>query len=77
MDRSAEPVMPLGFLLRLRELYPQFAQQQPPNSGMYMQQDAEECWTQLLQSWREALQVALVLTMPFFLLFITFSNDWL
>jgi len=49
--------MPMQFLLRMRDLYPQFAQQQPPNSGMYMQQDAEECWTQLLYSLKEALQV--------------------
>lgn len=50
-------MMPMQFLLRMRDLYPQFAQQQPPNSGMYMQQDAEECWTQLLYSLKEALQV--------------------
>ena len=59
MQRSAEPVVPMGLLLRLRRVYPQFAQQQPPNSGIYMQQDAEECWTQLLYSLRETLQVRL------------------
>ena len=31
----------------LREAYPQFNQQQ---QGHYLQQDAEECWSQLLQS---------------------------
>lgn len=48
--------MPLQFLLQLRQLYPQFAQQS--NTGAYMQQDAEECWTNLLFSLKEALQAA-------------------
>lgn len=47
--------MPMQFLLQLRQQYPQFAQQN--NTGMYMQQDAEECWTNLLYSLKEALQV--------------------
>lgn len=46
---------PMMFLMHLREKYPQFAQQ--TNTGMYMQQDAEECWTQLLYSLRERLKV--------------------
>ena len=45
---------PFGFLMQLREKYPQFAQQR---NGFYMQQDAEECWTQLLYSLRERLKV--------------------
>jgi len=47
-------VTPFGFLMQLREKYPQFAQQR---NGFYMQQDAEECWTQLLYSLRERLKV--------------------
>ena len=39
----------------IRDRYPQFAQQQ---NGMFMQQDAEECWTQLLYSLRERLDAA-------------------
>ena len=58
MEKSAEPVTPMSFLLRLRSLYPQFAQQNPPDSGEYMQQDAEECWTQLLYTLKETLQVS-------------------
>ena len=58
MEKSAEPVTPMSFLLRLRSLYPQFAQQNPPDSGDYMQQDAEECWTQLLYTLKETLQVS-------------------
>ena len=48
-------MLPFSFWVQLREAYPQFAQQN--NQGMYMQQDAEECWTQLLYSLRERLQV--------------------
>lgn len=57
MERSSEAVTPLVFLMNLREKYPQFAQQS--NTGAYMQQDAEECWTQLLYSLRERLKVCL------------------
>lgn len=54
--------MPLQFLLQLRQQYPQFAQQ--GNTGAYMQQDAEECWTNLLYSLKEALQVPATLLSP-------------
>lgn len=55
LERSSQPVTPFGFLMQLREKYPQFAQQN--NTGVYMQQDAEECWSQLLYSLRERLKV--------------------
>ena len=55
LDRSAAPVLPLGFLTQLRASFPQFAEMS--NTGMYKQQDAEECWTQILYSLRERLQV--------------------
>ncbi|CAL5229639.1 g13003 [Coccomyxa viridis] len=55
LERSSQPVTPFGFLMQLREKYPQFAQQR---NGLYMQQDAEECWTQLLYSLRERLKEA-------------------
>lgn len=54
LERSSQPVTPFGFLMQLREKYPQFAQQR---NGLYMQQDAEECWTQLIYSLRERLKV--------------------
>ncbi len=54
MERSSQPVTPYGFLMQLRGKYPQFAQQR---NGFYMQQDAEECWSQLLYSLRERLKV--------------------
>ncbi len=50
------------FLMQLREKYPQFAQQ--TNTGMYMQQDAEECWAQLLYSLRERLKVRCLPQIP-------------
>ena len=55
LERSSQPVLPFSFLMQLREKYPQFAQQN--NTGVYMQQDAEECWSQLLYSLRERLKV--------------------
>lgn len=55
LERSSQPVLPFSFLMQLREKYPQFAQQS--NTGAYMQQDAEECWSQLLYSLRERLKV--------------------
>jgi hypothetical protein len=47
--RSLEPVPPFGFLQRLRTLHPQFAQQSPRGGG-FMQQDAEELYSALLNT---------------------------
>ncbi|KAL6784342.1 hypothetical protein ACKKBG_A05775 [Auxenochlorella protothecoides x Auxenochlorella symbiontica] len=54
LSTSAQPVPPMAFLLSLRKKFPQFAQQ--AREGYYMQQDAEECWTNLLYVLRETLQ---------------------
>lgn len=43
---SAQPVPPMIFLNVLRTVFPQFAQKGENN--VYMQQDAEECWSQIL-----------------------------
>ncbi|KAG8380064.1 hypothetical protein BUALT_Bualt07G0154600 [Buddleja alternifolia] len=45
LDKNVKPVAPMRFLTALRSKYPQFAQL---HNGVYMQQDAEECWTQIL-----------------------------
>ncbi|KAK6125090.1 hypothetical protein DH2020_041154 [Rehmannia glutinosa] len=45
LDKNVKPVAPMRFLTALRSKYPQFAQL---HNGIYMQQDAEECWSQLL-----------------------------
>ncbi|GJP30407.1 hypothetical protein CLOM_g1081 [Closterium sp. NIES-68] len=54
LDKSRRPVTPLRFLMLLRQRFPQFAQQ--GEHGAYMQQDAEECWTQLLYSLSQRLR---------------------
>lgn len=55
LTRSAQPVGPMEFILCLRKKFPQFAQQ--GREGHYMQQDAEECWTNLMYTLREKLMV--------------------
>lgn len=56
LDKSMEPVPPTAFLVKLREKFPQFAQ--TGQGGMFMQQDAEECWTNIMYSLRECLDGA-------------------
>jgi hypothetical protein len=55
MAKGGEPFPPYKFLMLLRQRYPQFAQ--TGNQGMPMQQDAEECFTQLMYSLREKVKV--------------------
>lgn len=55
LQKGGEAFPPFKFLLTLRERYPQFAQQ--TNEGLYMQQDAEECWTQVMYTLKEQLKV--------------------
>jgi ubiquitin carboxyl-terminal hydrolase 14 len=57
LQRGGEPFPPFKFLLTLRQRFPQFAQQ--TNEGLYMQQDAEECWTQVMYALKEQLKVCL------------------
>ncbi len=52
--RSGDAVTPLRFLATLRQIFPQFASQAP--NGAYMQQDAEECWTGIMETLRQRLQ---------------------
>lgn len=54
LTRSAQPVPPMEFILSLRRAYPQFGQ--TSREGYYMQQDAEECWTNILAALREKLK---------------------
>eukprot|EP00252_Welwitschia_mirabilis_P002521 TRINITY_DN12487_c0_g1_i1.p1 TRINITY_DN12487_c0_g1~~TRINITY_DN12487_c0_g1_i1.p1 ORF type:complete len:485 (+),score=105.98 TRINITY_DN12487_c0_g1_i1:247-1701(+) len=53
LDRSVRPVAPMTFWMALRKKYPQFGQQQ---NGLFMQQDAEECWTQLIYTLSQSLK---------------------
>eukprot|EP00798_Chlamydomonas_sp_ICE-L_P028982 gene28982-32170_t len=50
------PFSPFKFLLTLRERYPQFAQ--TGEGGAYVQQDAEECWTNIVYTLHEKLKDA-------------------
>eukprot|EP00775_Hariotina_reticulata_P002882 gene2882-3173_t len=56
LQKGGEPFPPFKFLLSLRQRFPQFAQQ--TNEGLYMQQDAEECFTQLMTSLKDQLKDA-------------------
>lgn len=55
LKRGGAAFPPIKFLLTLRERFPQFAQ--TGNHGEYMQQDAEECYSQIMYALREKLKV--------------------
>lgn len=55
MDKTAESFPPSLFLNALRNVYPQFAQQSRSGMG-YAQQDAEECWSQIIYTLRQNLK---------------------
>ncbi|KAK2654267.1 hypothetical protein Ddye_014123 [Dipteronia dyeriana] len=55
LDKSVKPVAPMQFWMLLRKKYPQFGQLQ---NGSFMQQDAEECWTQLLFTLSQSLRTS-------------------
>lgn len=52
LDKNVKPVAPMQFWMVLRKKYPQFGQL---HNGSFMQQDAEECWTQILYTLSQAL----------------------
>ncbi|KAM3700232.1 hypothetical protein ACJW31_05G082900 [Castanea mollissima] len=52
LDKSVKPVAPMQFWMVLGKKYPQFGQL---HNGVFMQQDAEECWTQLLYTLSQSL----------------------
>ncbi|KAF3450629.1 hypothetical protein FNV43_RR06718 [Rhamnella rubrinervis] len=53
LDKSAKPVAPMQFWMVLRKRFPQFGQL---HNNYFMQQDAEECWTQLLYTLSQSLR---------------------
>ncbi|XAR67647.1 Ubiquitinyl hydrolase 1 [Bertholletia excelsa] len=53
LDKNVKPVAPMQFWTVLRKKYPQFGQL---HNGTFMQQDAEECWTQLLYTLSQSLR---------------------
>ncbi|KAF5745482.1 ubiquitin carboxyl-terminal hydrolase 6 [Tripterygium wilfordii] len=54
LDKSIKPVAPMQFWMVLRKKYPQFGQL---HNGVFMQQDAEECWTQILYTLSQSLSL--------------------
>jgi ubiquitin carboxyl-terminal hydrolase 14 len=52
LGKSVKPVAPMQFWMVLRKKYPQFGQL---HNGVFMQQDAEECWTQILYTLSQSL----------------------
>ncbi|KAJ3294954.1 Ubiquitin carboxyl-terminal hydrolase 14 [Borealophlyctis nickersoniae] len=50
LDKSGDAVLPLVFLQMLRVVFPQFSEQ---DRHGFMQQDAEECWGQIVQAINE------------------------
>ncbi|KAJ2632828.1 deubiquitinating enzyme, partial [Coemansia sp. RSA 1694] len=55
LSESSDGVPPLVFLQFLRQVFPKFGAQDRQNGG-YMQQDAEECWNELLTTLDHALR---------------------
>jgi ubiquitin carboxyl-terminal hydrolase 14 len=53
-SNNAESISPAQFLILLRQVNPQFGERGP--QGMYMQQDAEECWGEILSRLASALK---------------------
>lgn len=53
MSNTTREYTPLAFLTVLRNQFPQFAER--GRDGMYKQQDAEECWSQIMQTLKMSL----------------------
>lgn len=53
MDKSSQPLPPLVFLQVLHMAYPQFAEK--AEQGGFQQQDANECWTELVRCLQQKL----------------------
>ncbi|GBC39388.2 ubiquitin carboxyl-terminal hydrolase 14 isoform X2 [Rhizophagus irregularis DAOM 181602=DAOM 197198] len=51
LNQATESVVPLHFLQLFRSVFPQFAQN---TADGFMQQDAEECWTQIISILKQA-----------------------
>lgn len=56
MDESTEEFAPIVFLNALRKVFPQFAEK--GRDGRYSQQDAEECYSQIITQLRTKLKIS-------------------
>ncbi|BFY99755.1 hypothetical protein BsWGS_02795 [Bradybaena similaris] len=54
MDRTSAPIPPIIFLQILHMAYPRFAEK--GENGSYQQQDANECWTEIVRSLQQKLK---------------------
>ncbi|PNW70587.1 hypothetical protein CHLRE_17g726050v5 [Chlamydomonas reinhardtii] len=54
LEGGGAPFPPYAFLMALRAKFPQFAQQ--GQGGVYAQQDAEECWTNVMYALKEKVK---------------------
>ncbi|KAK0042090.1 ubiquitin carboxyl-terminal hydrolase 14 [Biomphalaria pfeifferi] len=54
MDRTSAPIPPIIFLQILHMAYPRFAEK--GENGGYQQQDANECWTEIIRSLQQKLK---------------------
>ncbi|PNH11389.1 Ubiquitin carboxyl-terminal hydrolase 7, partial [Tetrabaena socialis] len=54
LESGGAPFPPYAFLMALRAKFPQFAQQ--GTGGAYSQQDAEECWTNVMYALKEKVK---------------------
>ncbi|ORY86900.1 hypothetical protein BCR37DRAFT_343634 [Protomyces lactucae-debilis] len=57
MSGTSDPIHPVMFLSSLRQAFPQFAERSRSGMG-YAQQDAEECWSQIMHTLRQNLKPA-------------------
>ncbi|KAK3580958.1 hypothetical protein CHS0354_006985 [Potamilus streckersoni] len=53
LDKKAEPIPPIIFLQVLHMSYPRFAEK--GENGSFMQQDANECWTEIVRCLQQKL----------------------
>ncbi|XP_020622475.1 ubiquitin carboxyl-terminal hydrolase 14-like [Orbicella faveolata] len=53
MDKTPDSLPPIIFLQILHRVFPQFAEK--TEQGIYMQQDANECWTQIVRMLQQKL----------------------
>lgn len=56
LDFKGEAFTPMGFVQALRTVYPQF--NETDDHGHHKQQDAEECYSNLLTSFKNALKLS-------------------
>ncbi|GFO19420.1 ubiquitin carboxyl-terminal hydrolase 14 [Plakobranchus ocellatus] len=62
MDKTSNPIPPIIFLQILHMVFPRFAEK--GENGGYQQQDANECWTEIVRSLQQKLKPMAALSGP-------------